>query len=497
MRFRRGVAAARILAAFILFASSLYLIAQSAAPLVGGAPPAADDKLTLVVALFRHGVRSPSPDFEPKQAEEHSKQKWPTLADWKAMAPVDECDPGSGWGYLTLHGQQLAQGLGRYYGNLYQQAWSGGFNVYLWADAQNQRTRETAKALSLGFQKSGIPNARVMVASLPACTADPLFHPFPSQCGTPDAEKLQTFAAAINQNWLMWAIATYDLDFRELYPLLDCFNKDECSMPLKWVTDSANTCVISSSKCKAPLTWKGRFSYASSASEAFLLEYANNMDVGWGMVDPPKLSASSKLKDMLKLHEFYFDNTDRFLDDNGKADPYLASIEGSNLSREILDQIKRRANEPTDGKCPRANPDSDFVGLIGHDTNLASVSALLELGWKFDDKNLPADTQGLPANDALPAGALVFELRQRNGAYFVRVEYVTQTLEDMRKGPTDKAVRLAVDGPACLGTRPCEMPLSAFETLVKGKVAPQFLSGCTGTIPPEQSCSGTSTTSNQ
>jgi hypothetical protein len=498
MSFRRGVAAARILAAIILFPSSLYLIAQPAAPSAGGAPPAADDKLMLVVALFRHGVRSPSPDFEPKQAEEHSKQKWPILADWKVMPLLNECDPGSGWGYLTIHGQQLAEGLGRYYGDHYKQGWPGGFNVYLWADAENQRTRETAKALSIGFQKSGIPNAKVTVASLPACTTDPLFHPFQRQCGTPDAEKLQTFAAQINQEWLMWVITKYDFSFRELYPLLDCSNKDECSMPLKWVTDSADTCVISSSKCKTPLTWKGRFSYASSASEAFLLEYANNMDVGWKMIDPPaNPSAPSKLKDMLKLHEFYFDKTDRFLDDNGKADQYLASIEGSNLSREILDQIKRKAKEPTDGQCPRANPDSDFVGLIGHDTNLASVSALLELGWNFDDKSLPADTQGLPPNDALPAGALVFELHQRNGAYFVRVEYVTQTLEDMRKGPTDKASRLAVDGPACLGTRPCEMPLAAFEAFVKGRIAAQFLSGCTGTIPPEQICSGTSTTSIQ
>jgi 4-phytase / acid phosphatase len=497
MRFRRGVAAAHILAALILFGSSLSLIAQSPAPSARGVPAAGDDKLTLVVALFRHGVRSPSPDFEPKQAAEHSQQKWPALADWKVMPPVNECDPGSGWGYLTLHGQQLAQGLGRYYGDHYKRAWPGGFNVYLWADAENQRTRETGKALSVGFQKSGIPNARLTVASLPACTADPLFHSFPRQCGTPDAGKLQTFAAAINQDWLMWAMTKYDSDFHELYSVLNCSSKNDCSMPLNWVTDSADTCVISSSKCKSPLTWKGRFSYASSASEAFLLEYANNMDVGWGMVDPPGTSATSKLKNMLQLHEFYFDKTDRFLDDHGKADPDLTSIAGSNLAREILDQIKRKTTEPTEGGCPRANPDSDFVGLIGHDTNLASVSALLELGWKFDDKNLPADTLGLPANDALPAAALVFELRQRNGDYFVRVEYVTQSLQDMRKGPTDKAFRLAVDGPACLGTRPCEMPLAAFETFVKGKVAPQFLSGCTGTIPSEQNCSGTSTTSIQ
>ncbi len=492
---------ATVVTPLILLAWSLQAIGQSPAPppgepssLKAQSPATSGDELKLVVALFRHGVRSPSPDFDQDQADQHSKSKWPPLGDWKVMEPKNECDPGQGWGYLTNHGNRLVESLGRYYGEHYnRQAWSKGFNnVYLWADAENQRTRATAKALGVGFQNS-IPNVQVTVASLSPCIADPLFHPFARQCGKPQGAKLQTFADEIKKNWLKWATITYASDLGQLYSLLDCFNKSECSVPLELVTDTAVTCV-DAKQCKSPLTWKGRFSYASSASEAFLLEYANNMRVGWGNVDPPKPKVPSKLQEMLALHEFYFDKTDRFLDDKGKPDQYLASIEGSNLSREILDQLKRKAGMKPDGNCPRATAESDFVGLIGHDTNLASLGGLLELGWKFDDKALPSDTQDLPANDALPAGALVFELWQRtNGArdYFVRIEYVTQSLDQMRTGPVDKAFRLAVRGPACEPGPQCEMSLTKFEQLVQGKMRREFLSGCTDTAPPDQTCPAT------
>jgi hypothetical protein len=498
---------ATVLTPLILLGLSLQAIGQSPARPSGKRPSlkarnhaASKDELKLVVALFRHGVRSPSPDFDQEQAAEHSKNKWPALEDWRVMEPKGECDPGNGWGYLTNHGNRIIETLGRYYGDHYKrEAWSKGFNnVYLWADAENQRTRATAKALGGGFQKS-IPSAQVTVTSLSPCTADPLFHPFARECGKPQGAKLQTFAADINRNWLRWATTTYASDFGQLYSLLDCFNKGECDMPLELVTDNADTCV-DAKQCKSPLAWKGRFSYASSASEAFLLEYANNMRVGWGNVDPPTPTAPSKLREMLKLHEFYFDKTDRFRGDNGKPDQYLASIEGSNLSREILDQLKRKAGMTPDGNCPRATAESDFVGLIGHDTNLASVGALLELGWKFDDKTLPSDTLGLPPNDALPAGALVFELWRRtngNGNYFVRIEYVTQSLDQMRNGPVDKAFRLTVNGPACEQKPQCEISLTKFEQLVQERMRPEFLSGCTDTVPPEQTCPATPITTDR
>src|SRR4030095_98493 len=128
----------------------------------------------------------------------------------------------------------------------------------------------------------------------------------------------------------------------------------------------------------------------------------------------------------------------------------------------------------------RAEAQSQFVGFVGHDTNLASVGSLLHLGGKFDDTRLPDDTRNLPNNDALPAGALVFELRLRDGAYIVRVEYVTQSLYQMRyPSKYDVPFRLRVQGDDCdYRLRPREIPFAKFKQRVALAVDQRFLSTC-------------------
>ena len=474
---------ATVLAPLLLLGWSLHAIAQSPAPSSGEksaleaqSPAASENELKLVVALFRHGVRAPLKPVDDPKKKPHAGASWPTLPQWGATQ----------WGYLTLHGRDLATALGTYYAKWYtaKNAWPNGFKAYLWADT-DPRNIDTAKALAQGFQQGGIPN--VPVSSSPN-GRDPLFHPFQAGCGAPDQNKLEETVTNINKARQEAAQELAPM-FEDLYRVLNC-NAALACLPLKTVFYNVERCTAakdSPKKCDSPITWSetasgkpGPFPYASTASEAFLLEYANNMAsnlVGWGRVD-----AAKNLLSMMQLHEKYFDFTER--------EPYLAEIQGSNLIREILDQMERKANQPTVGKCPRATPESDFVGLIGHDTNLASVNTLLKLEWKFDDKDLPRDTFGLPANDALPAGALVFELRQRSDGYHVRIEYVTQSLEQMRNGPIVKAFRLAVNGGPCGNKQPCEMPLKDFEQLVQARMGPKFLSGCTNSVPPEQNCSG-------
>jgi hypothetical protein len=238
--------------------------------------------------------------------------------------------------------------------------------------------------------------------------------------------------------------------------------------PLDKVTDEVTAC-LTPKDCSSPIKWTGRFSYASSATEAFLLEYGNNMQddrVGWGRVNPPTAGKSS-LKEMLRLHEFYFDKTDRV--------PILALIGGSNLLREISKTIRQ---EP--GGCQHAPVDSKFVGLIGHDTNLAAIGSLLRLKWSFDSMAMGADTRGLPANDALPAGALVFKLLERGGRRFIRLNYVTQSLNQMHRGRKG-AYRLRVgyyDEHGVLHPS-FEMPLERFNELVNKALADsRFLCEC-------------------
>lgn len=93
-----------------------------------------------------------------------------------------------------------------------------------------------------------------------------------------------------------------------------------------------------------------------------------------------------KLSDLLQLHEFYFNKTER--------EEYLAGLQGANLVREILEPLNRGAGKPPPtGRCPHSEADDKFVGLVGHDTNLANLSTLLKVSWKFNNPKLPDDTR--------------------------------------------------------------------------------------------------------
>jgi 4-phytase/acid phosphatase len=499
-----------ILTPLILLGWTLQAIGQSPAPSPGEqpslkaqSPAASENELKLVVALFRHGVRAPLPGFTPPIADKYSGQGWPSIAEWNV--PSDR-----NWGDLTNRGRVLATALGSYYAQWYtKNGWPRGFKVFLWADT-DRRTIDTAEALDTGFQQGGIPKGNITVESLPTPSptppVDPLFHPFQAGCGTPDAKTLGQTVTDIKKGAQLWA-QKLEARFKELYGVLEC-TAPTC-VPLEMLVDVIGTCPDVKSfprTCESPITWKGKlkgtttatatatatptptppgkFPYASSASEAFLLEYANNMApnlVGWGRVD-----AAKKLPSMMQLHEAYFELTER--------DPYLAKIQGSNLIREIRDLLRRTAEtvEPIDFNCLRADKASQFIGLVGHDTNIAGVGKLLQLSWQFDDahlppgEHLPSDTSNLPPNDALPAGALVFELRERAGQYFVRIDYVAQSLLQMRGDPNrppTEPFRFNVVCPGERGTTlsPCEMPLDKFNQVVAKALGPDnpFLSRCT------------------
>jgi 4-phytase / acid phosphatase len=444
---------------------------------------AADEgELQLVVALFRHGIRAPLKGFYDN-AGKHSESRWPELVtDWHVGAPPN------GYGQLTPQGIQAAKNLGRYYADYYRKgAWPKGFTAYLWADSADQRTRATAQALTDGLRT---PNVDVRWDSLKPDTLDLLFHPFKAKCGKPDPIKLGNIAKDINDNWVSWRNQR-KTEFAELNKVLAT---DKSAAPLNTVNDVAivcrddakNICKDAGAACQSPISWCGRigttpyqgqFPYASSASEAFLLEYATNMpsaNIGWNRVPVPAPKTGPwNLRTMLELHEFYFDQTERKLSD---GEPYLPRIAGSNLIREILATLGKQK----DG-CQHAPLEYQFVGLVGHDTNLANVGALLGLQWRFDDKSLPPDTLGLPANDALPAGALVFELRRlSDGRNFVKIEYVAQSLSQMRNNGSG-AFRLNVSCTDTKGRRlaVCNLPLEEFAELVqKAYGKGEFLSTC-------------------
>src|SRR2546425_2910985 len=234
----------RALAVLILLGCSLLAIGQSAAPpsvekpsrgagspvagapSAGGSPVAADRELKLVVALFRHGVRAPLDGFTDESANAHSKNTWPRLAAWKVMKD-EHGEPGD-WGDLTVQGQKLVTALGDYYAKYYKspEAWPNGFKAFLWADAEDQRTRETAKALADGLRK---PDINVTVDFLqPTGKVDLLFHPFKAECGTPNPPDLESIAYHIKSNWWLWA-ERYKNRFSQFYGVLGCGSAASCN----------------------------------------------------------------------------------------------------------------------------------------------------------------------------------------------------------------------------------------------------------------------------
>lgn len=420
----------------------------------------ADNDLKFVVALFRHGVRAPLKAFG-ENADQHSGRPWPGATPWGV----------ANWGDLTPHGFKAVRSLGEWYGSHYSKRLGDGFKAYLWADV-DERTQQTAAALAKGIGKFSV---NVKIAPL-GPGPDPLFHPFQASCGTPDKAELDRIANQIKAECREWLCSHKD-QLTKLDEVLACPNErgNPTCVPLGCVGETVTPWATPTPRpSAAPIKWDGQFSYASSATEAFLLEYANRMDPGWNQVEVGQQTAPSRprLSDLLQLHEFYFDKTER--------DPYLAGIQGANLVREILEQLNRGAGKPPPtGRCPHGEADDKFVGLVGHDTNLANLNKLLKVSWKFTNPKVPDDTRNLPDNDALPAGALVFELRGDHPNYRVSIQYVAQSLGEIKGAlqPDDPSRVLTTCGD---DSRPCEMSLGDFRTLAGGVMTKfgSFLSNC-------------------
>jgi 4-phytase/acid phosphatase len=164
---------------------------------------------------------------------------------------------------------------------------------------------------------------------------------------------------------------------------------------------------------RGSLTISGPIGIGSTAAETFLLESAEGMpssQVAWG-----RLSGDAELRDLLKIHRLEFDLAHKTLP--------IARQHGSNLMAQIVMSLQDGHKFP--GLQARAEPVRLGL-LVGHDTNIASVSRLLNIGWQIP---------GFQPNEPSPGGALAFELLSevRSGRRYVRLAYYAQTLDQMRQ----------------------------------------------------------------
>ena len=355
------------------------------------------EHLRFVLILSRHGVRSPS--WTNARLDEYSLQPWPT---WP-VAP----------GILTPHGKLLMTLLGRYdrsafaqLGLLTSTGCSDAGQVYIDADT-DQRTIESGRGVADGL----FPGCNLPVHTLAPDTQDPLFHSL-GQVGTSDPQLALAAMSGRIGNDPAALLPAFEQPLRSMQQLLlSCPTTSTClRAPAKSLL--AVPASIAAGDGDHLVDLKGPLFTAATFAEDLQLEYLEGMplaQVGWGHVDEAGMRAA------LALHASSSDLLQRA--------PYLAQVQASNLLLHVLqtlDQARQQRSLP--GAI--GPPMSKLTLLVGHDTNIANVAALLGAHWLVN---------GYQRDDAAPGGALVFELWQHDGLPDeVRLSYVVQTPAQMR-----------------------------------------------------------------
>jgi 4-phytase/acid phosphatase len=354
-----------------------------------------DEHLRFVLILTRHGVRSPT--WANARLNEYSSQPWP---EW----PV-------GPGLLTPHGKQLMTLFGGYYradfarrGLLSDSGCADAQDVYIRADT-DERTVETARGLADGM----LPGCKAEVHSVGAGADDELFHRLPTSRQLDSQVAYSALSGRIGMN-PQALLTAYKMPLDAMQKVLLSCAQASCPAAAKTLAGVQASLTPATGEHLAEL--KGPLSTAATFAENLQLEYLEGMpdaQLGWGSVNRQSMIS------LMALHAFSSDIVQRT--------PAIARAQAGNLLSVIgstLDQAEEQK------PIPRAigTVKDKVVFLVGHDTNISNIAALLDAHWLVD---------GYQRDDAALGGALVFELWQRPGRPdALRVYYTVQTLEQMR-----------------------------------------------------------------
>lgn len=406
-----------------------------------------DTELLSVVAISRHGIRSPTSPVE-------SLNQYTSRPEGFPLWPVPADVPGN----LSTVGQQNVTRLGAWYRDYYtaqgllpqRGSCPAAGKVFVYADVF-ERTIHTAQGYVDGmFQSEATPGCGVQVISSSE-TADP--DPYidtaaTGKCSIDTAGDLVAFNARIGGSPAA-LITTYSAQLQMLQSLTQ--------YPLM------NLPATISTAGSVGFEQGSLFDVADTITESLELEYAQGMPdtgcattpgapcVGWGAIP------QGGLYDLMKLHVLNM----------GLACglPSFAQVGSSNLMRQLvgtMDQALSGVKNP-DILAPLA---SRFSMFVGHDENLLAIAAFLGgVTWNAD---------GFQQNDPGPAGALVFELHKvkQSGQLIVRLFYVIASLDQMRQGTTltlktpPQRIPLAI--PACGGRYDC--PYDQFKAFIDAHV---------------------------
>lgn len=391
------------LSAALILLLGLYPAIAAPAQNSSSASPAADPStppdsdLQFVLVLSRHGVRSPL--NRPADLDKFSAAPWPT---WP-VAP----------GIQTPHGDQLIKILAGWD----RARWSshrlfaatgcaGAAHVTVIAD-NDQRTIATGKDLAEGI----FPGCGVATHSQPQGTSDPLFRALAS----PAIHADPALATAAVAGRIGADPRTLTETYRPQLAALDRVLAGCGKLPANPRRTSIFDVPVSlkPGSGDAPVSTRGPLPTASMLVANLLLEYTQGMsdaDTGWGCLDGPTLR--------------YLMQLDTAVWNYGYWTPAVARMLASNL----VDRIGKTLEQGATGKPvlgALGKPGDRLVILVGHDSNIAPVAGALGIHWAFDGR----------VDDTPPGGALFFEVwrARANGKLSVRLTYVAQTLEQMRR----------------------------------------------------------------
>jgi 4-phytase / acid phosphatase len=425
-----------------------------------------DTKLLSVVAISRHGIRSPLDTLDSTNLDTLRPQGFP-------LWPTPAATPG----YLSTMGQQNATRLGAWYRDFYaaqgllppRGSCPAAGTVFVYADVP-ERTIQTAQGYVDGmFQAEATPDCGVQVVHSSGQVDPYITTAYTGLCSVDTKVDRAAFNTAIGGNTSS-LITKYTAQLQTLQTVTKCCQPPACATPTP-ANQTPASCSLLELPTGTSVDATGAvafatgtlFNVADALTEDFQLQYAQGMPdtdcattpgaqcVGWGAIPP------GGLDDMMKLHVMNIDLTLRL--------PSVSQVTSTNLMWQLVGTMDQALTgvKNADMLAPAA---STFTLFVAHDMNQSAIGAFLGgVTWK---------AEGFQQNDPGPAGALVFELHKvkQSGQPIVRLFYVIATLDQMRNGTAlslqtpPQRIPLAI--PACGGVLDC--PYDQFKTFIAGHV---------------------------
>ncbi len=345
-------------------------------PLLATAAP--QWQLEKVVEISRHGVRPPTA-ANRQEIEAATQRAWPR---WSTPD-----------GDLTGHGYSAVVNKGRWQGEHYRQAGllSAGCpdrqQIYVRASPL-QRTRATAQALMDGaFPGCGVPVHYI------ADAADPLFQsdrfPFAQTSSTQERAAIAARAGDLAALQLRLQPAVQQLKAAVCSSECDVFTRP-------WQLRQT----------RSGHTYAEGLSVMASMVETLRLGWSENLPLS--ELAQGRITSARQISSMLPLLTANYDLSNDV--------PYLAQKRGSILLDNVIAALEDRPGLP----------ETRWLLLVAHDTNIAMVRTLLNFSWQLS---------GYARGNIPPGSSLVFERWRdtRTQTPFLRIYFQAQSLDELRQ----------------------------------------------------------------